>query len=163
MQEPEEESGCAPSPAGLVGCVVLLGLILVIAIPNLIEARKHRGETAPIGALKTIGTSQSLFREGDKDGDDTLDYGTLSELHAAGLIDDVLGSGTKMGYTFRVWHAPKTPEFLWMATANPIEPGKTGDRYFVVNQEGVIHYTTAAPFGYRADCTIPEGARPVGR
>lgn len=140
----------------------LLAIVLMIAIPNLIEANKHGAEVPPIGALKTISTSQSLFREGDKDGDGTLDYGTLTELGQANLIDALLAGGTKQGYTYAAWPSPSEPKFRWMAIANPIQAGD-GNRYFATNHDGVTYYTTTGPFTYRADCKIPAGAQPVGK
>ncbi len=146
------------------GFCAFVGIIAAIAIPNLIEARKHGNEAAAIGALKTISTSQTLFREGDKDGDEFLDYASnLQELSDAYLIDMVLGSGVKQGYVFQVASAPDTPEFLWMATASPAAPGTTGDRYFVINHAGVIYYSNTAPFAITPDCEIPPTATPVGR
>ena len=64
--------------------IAIIAIIAAIAIPNLIEARKNGNETAAIGALKTIGTAQSLFREADKEADGNLDYGSLAELSTAG-------------------------------------------------------------------------------
>jgi hypothetical protein len=128
------------------------------------SARMQGNEAAAIGALKTLNTSQTLFREGDKDRDDMLDYArSLKELGDTSLIDAVLASGTKQGYVFETSAAPETPEFLWMATARPVEPGKTGTRYFVTNHAGVIYYGTERPFGISADCEIPAGALPIGR
>jgi hypothetical protein len=150
-------------------CVVLalpcmIAVIAAIAIPNLIEARKHGNEASAIGALKTINTSQTLFREGDKDDDGMLDYAAnLQELSQATLIDGVLGTGTKQGYLFQVYNAPQTPEFLWMATANPAVPGTTGDRYFATNHAGVIYYSRTTPFALTEDCSMPADAVPVGR
>lgn len=168
--------GLEPSARPLVtplGCaIVALGglmglLVLAIAIPNLIEARKlSSGDSAPIGALKTIGTSQSLFREGDKDRDGVLDYGTLTELAQQDLVDSVLGAGTKQGYTFLAAPSPLTPEFLWFAIANPVQPGVTGDRYFLTTHEGVIYYRANRAFTAAEllpTCTIPPDARPVGK
>jgi hypothetical protein len=124
-------------------------------------------ETAAIGALKTIGTAQSLFREADKEDDGNLDYGTLKELanvRERGLIDRVLGSGTKNHYLFQVTYGASTSEFLWYATASPRIPGLTGDRYFASNHEGVTYYTTTRAFSLNgSDCTIPAGVQPVGR
>jgi type IV pilus assembly protein PilA len=152
-------------------CAIVAVIVLVIAaiaIPNLIEARKQGAEASPIGALKTIGTSQTLFREGDKDGDGTLDYATLDELSNATLIDGLLGSGVKQGYRFTCFPSVESPELLWFATANPVEPGETGDRYFCTNHAGVIYYTgslggSISPLAGGPDCSIPANLLPVGK
>jgi hypothetical protein len=146
---------------GVVLCCIGLPCVAAIAIPNLVYVGS-RNEPPAIGALKTISTSQMIFREGDKDADGTLDYGTLAELSDTMLIDAVLGSGQKQGYVFRVQPSPLTPEFLWMATADPAAPGVTGDRYFATNQDGIIYYSTTAPFTITPDATFPTDALRLG-
>lgn len=146
--------------------IAIIAIIAAIAIPNLIEARKHGNEAAAIGALKTINTSQTLFREGDKENDTLLDYGTLQELSNTLLIDTVLGSGTKQGYTFNAERSASTGEFLWFATANPASPTTTGDRYFCTNHAGVIYYTGLQGNSIAANqptCSIPTILLPVGK
>jgi type IV pilus assembly protein PilA len=155
----------SPYPA-VITCFAILALILAIAIPNLIEARKIGAEAAPIGALKTLNTAQTLFRESDKEGDGLLDYGNLEELSNTTLIDGVLGSGTKQGYVFAVRASPTTPEFLWFAVANPTAYGVTGERYFCTNHAGVIYYTGTRAITLEAagpGCTIPPNLLPVGK
>jgi type IV pilus assembly protein PilA len=121
--------------------IAIIAIIAAIAIPNLIEARKGSNEAAAIGALRTLTTAQALFREGDKDKDTTLDYATqLSELKTTNLIDGVLGSGTKQGYVFDV--TSSSAQFTWSATARPAAAGKSGDRYFFVDESGVIRFAT---------------------
>lgn len=146
--------------------IAIIAIIAAIAIPNLIEARKHGNEAAAIGALKTINTSQTLFREGDKEGDGTLDYGTLQDLSNTTLIDSVLGSAKKQGYLFDCNPAATTPEFLWFATANPASPTTTGDRYFCTNHAGVIYYTGLQGNSIDSNvvsCSIPSNLLPVGK
>jgi len=147
---------------GVAGCG-LMSVIAAIAVPNLIEARKHGNEAAAIGALMTISTAESLFREGDKEGDEEFDYGSLRELSDVSLIDGVLGSGTKQGYVFTCEPHPETPEFLWTATASPAVPGTTGDRYFGATQSGVIYYSTTGPVQFDAEGEPLGDAAPVGR
>jgi len=150
-----------------VGLCLVIPCIAAIAIPNLIETRQHGNEAAAIGALKTVNTAQSLFREGDKDEDGTFDYGSLQELSNTMLIDGVLGSGMKHGYQFDVQASPQTSEFLWMAVANPAVPETTGSRYFMTNHAGVVFYRMDRPFvidpvGNPA-FEPPPDAIPVGR
>src|SRR5947209_12332402 len=112
----------------------IIAIIAAIAIPNLIQARKHGNEASAIGALKTLATPEAIFREGDKEQDGNLDYGMLSELNNTKLIDSVLGGGTKQGYLFQVTYSFHTSEFLWFGLGNPAISGTTGDRYFDSNQ-----------------------------
>ena len=126
--------------------IAIIAIIAAIAIPNLLEARKHGNEAAAVGALKTISTCQALYREGDKDNNNQFDYGNLTQLSTFDLVDDVLGSGSKQGYLFACASSTSTAEFLWWGTANPVIPGTTGDRYFCTNQAGVVFYTTVGEY-----------------
>jgi hypothetical protein len=123
----------------LFACVALTAIVAAISIPNLIQARKHGNEASAIGAMRTIGTSEAIFREGDKDQNGKLDYGSLSQLSSTSLIDSVLGSGTKQGYIFQVKPGKDAEKTFW-AMAKPMLPGTTGDRVFYTNQDGAIYY-----------------------
>ena len=129
--------------------VAVINIIAAIAIPNLIEARKGSNEAGAIGALRTLTTAQALFREGDKDGNGKLDYATsLQALAAAGLIDTALGSGTKQGYQFEInIPAGTSSETFWGGAATPRSPGKSGDRFFFVDETGVIRAVGPCPPG----------------
>ncbi|HZU96986.1 MAG TPA: prepilin-type N-terminal cleavage/methylation domain-containing protein [Planctomycetota bacterium] len=145
--------------------IAIIAIIAAIAIPNLLQARKNGNEAAAIGALKTFATSQSIFREGDKEQDGNLDYGMLSELNNTQLIDTVFGSGTKQGYLFQGAYSFSTSEFLWFAVANPSIAGTTGDRYFSSNMAGVIFYTTSGNLALDTNsCLLPaQGVIPTGK
>lgn len=122
--------------------IAILAIIMAIAIPNLLQARKAANESSAIGALKTTITAEGFFRDGDKEDDGNVDYGMLSELSNVQLIDVVLGAGTKSGYLFSATYGFTTSEFLWFGVANPALPQQTGDRYFCANHAGVIFYTS---------------------
>ena len=144
--------------------IAIIAIIAAIAIPNLIEARKHGNEAAAIGALKTTNSAETLFREGDKDQNYTLHYGNIQQLSNTTLIDGVLGSTKKQGYTFNIQPSGTTSEFLWFANANPSAPTSTGDRYFCTNHSGVIYYTQASSIDiFTTNCSIPSFVLPVGK
>ncbi len=130
---------------------------------------RHGTEAAAIGALKTLDTSQTLYREGDKDLDEALDYAPdLWALRQTRLIDDVLGGGVKQGYLYRMTRPPEGHpghDFLWAAVAEPVRPGSSGDRSFFTNQSGVIFYTLATePLPLDAlTCQPPGRLQPIGR
>lgn len=129
---------------------------------NLEQARKYGNEAAAMGALRTISTAQTLYREADKDGNGELDYAPdLAALGKTNLIDKILASGKKNGYRFKLTRSKKAPEFMWMASASPLEPGKTGDRHFAINHEGVT-YQSLKPFKHAEDCKLSGGV-PVGK
>ena len=59
---------------------------------------------------------------------------SLADLEAEHYIDKLLGSGTKSGYTY----AYRAGEKTWSCAADPAVPRVTGDRYFFVDESGVI-------------------------
>ena len=119
-----------------IGACILVSIIAAIAIPNLIEARKVGNETAAIGALRTISSVQAQFREGDRDEDGFLDYATsLAELRNVGLIDSVLGSGIKAGYSFSL----SGSTYEWKAMATPVS-ASTATRNYIICTDGVVRF-----------------------
>ena len=148
------------SPLGVAGyaalTVVALAAAVALLVPFLFPRRCCNGdEASAIGSLKAIGNAQILYREGDKDGDGSLNYATsLEQLTNTGttgredLIDEVLASGNKRGYAFTfTGHSPK----VWTINANPTAPGTTGDRYFGTNQHGLVFFNSADPVTFNAD------------
>lgn len=146
----------------LIIVIAVIAIVLAIAVPNLIAARKHSQENAAVGNLKTVIAAQTLFKEQDKETDLNFDYGRLLELSAANVVDPVLGSGTRGGYLYQIEYGVASSEFIWFGVANPIIPGSTGDLYFCVNQRGVIFYTFEQSISMNnTDCNIPSFAIPV--
>jgi len=132
----------------LIELMIVIGviaLIAAIAIPNLFEARKSGNESSAIQTLRTVCTSQTMFREYDKDRDGISNFATdVAQLRAAGLVDPNVGTGTKNGYAF-VMQPVLDSEFQWVMTAVPVAPGNSGDRYFYVDETGVIRFQFLAP------------------
>jgi hypothetical protein len=122
---------------------------------DMVEARRGSNETAAIGALRVINTAQSIFREGDKDANGVFDYASsLEMLGKYQLIDNVLASGRKQGYAFRIVPGGDFRN-QYKAVATPLEPGKSGKRAFFVDESGVIRFT--------ADGSEPnEKSSPIG-
>ncbi len=122
--------------------IAIIAISAAIALPNLLESRKSANESAAIAALRTIVTAQAIFRDRDRDGDVQLDYAqNVGEHGSYELIDEVLAAGEKQGYTFDLHDASS---FVWHCHASPTDPGKSGDRYFFVDQSGVIRWNAAA-------------------
>jgi competence protein ComGC len=131
----------------LIALMAVIAIIAAISIPNLIEARKGSNEAAAVGALKAVSTAQESYREGDLDRNGVRDYApSLQALAAAGLIDAALASGTKQGYQFTLESNPgQSGQYHWGASAAPRHPGKSGDRFFSVDESGVIQATVCPP------------------
>jgi hypothetical protein len=152
------------------GCgVVLLSLLCVVgsivataALPNLVRAEKARNESAAVGALREILAAEERFKAEDPDKDGKADYGDLGELGTAHLLDPSLVTGIRDGYLFEVAASRADPEKRFIATAAPIAPSNSGDRYFAVNHAGAVYVRSARPFPLDLlACELPPDARPA--
>ena len=149
----------------MVACLPFLVSVfsLAIAIPALEKAKRRANETAAIMSLRTITTAEIMYAtEYPQNG-----YACqLSELggnpqagapspEAAQLIDGVLASGKKYGYTFAISNCTRAagtgsqPASGFEATAVPDQPQQ--DRGFCVDQSEAI---LADPNG-GTNCTVP--------
>lgn len=152
---PADTPPASPSrpPAGAVSVAALALLLLPLGLVahGASSRRRERDQARAIGALTSIATAQTLFREGSRRG--TLEYArSLAELSAAGLIDPELADGEAYRYSFEVSVGAQHPEFLWMATATPTDR-EPGQRCFAINQHGVTHMSMA-PIAITPDCAL---------
>ena len=136
----------------LMVVIAVMGIIAAIAIPNMLRARMEANEESALADLLIIGIAQYKFQSGkylDGDEDGVGDYARLGPPNIVGtlanpaegvepLVDDVLASGTSMGYVFEV--IPEGDEG-YVARADPFTQGCTGVRRFFVDNTGVIRVT----------------------
>src|SRR5205809_137304 len=147
--------------------VVIIGIIAAIAIPNLLAARRSANEGSAVSACRTLHGAQmtyaSTYGNGNYAGATTMTGAALSELATPGLVDGVLGSGTKSGYVFvgmRVASSPTAPAQFGFSTVPTTTSGitATGSRRFGIQTDGVLKAdTTLSQF---ADLTAISNATP---
>ncbi len=118
--------------------VAIIAIIAAIAIPSLLAARISGNEASAISSLRTLSTVSEQYRSR---------FGTygadLPTIEAAGYIDNVLGAGQKSGYDFVLTGTATA----WDCTADPVTPGRTGERYFFCDESGVIRFSTSGTAG----------------
>ncbi len=118
----------------LLVVVIIIAIIAAIAIPNLLASRRAANESSGISSLRSIHSSQATYQATTGGG---INYGTLAQLQADGLIDNNLGTvKAKSGYTFTEIAAPTTK---YCVGAAPTTPGTTGTNYFAVGSDGIIY------------------------
>jgi len=111
--------------------VAIIAIILAIAIPSLMNARKAGNEASAVNSMRTITTVNEQYRTR------YLSYApALTNLQVTGYVDSVLASGTKAGYSFA--YSAGTSSYQIIAV--PIVPGASGDRGFYVDTTGVIRF-----------------------
>ncbi len=117
--------------------VAIIGIIAAIAVPNLLKSKAAANEASAISAVRNIVTSHITYSATVGSGSYAADLPTLQ---TAKLIDSVLGSGSKDGYSF----ASTGSAIAFTITAAPLIAGSTGTRYFFSDESGVIRYSTGA-------------------
>ena len=135
----------------LIELLIVVAIILIIAaiaIPNLLKSKMAANESSAVGSIRTINTGEVTYAAGCP----SVGYSSsLTELNvgttcAAGLnlIDNVLATGKKSGYTFRYTGTPDASTLInaYTVTALPGVIGTTGQRGFFSDQTGVIRYTS---------------------
>ncbi len=136
----------------LIELLIVVAIILIIAaisIPNLLRSRMAANEASAVGSLRTINTACIAY---------STTFGgfpsVLSNLGTSGgasstsadLIDNVLASGAKTGYTFTYTAGAAAGGVIpvYTLTASPIVAGQTGQRYFFTDESAVIRFNISA-------------------
>jgi prepilin-type N-terminal cleavage/methylation domain-containing protein len=119
----------------LVELMIVLAIIAIVAafaIPNLMKSRMSANETAAIGALRTFMSAQGTYinRYGV--------YGSISELHTEGLIDNSLHTGKKSGYYYGSVDDGSS-DYSYCVGTVPVEDGRSGQKEYCVTQQGTIY------------------------
>ena len=133
----------------LIELLIVVAIILVIAaiaIPNLLRSRLAANEASAVASIRTITTAETSYSTTFPNVGYTC---TMSELgppaagqpvstSAGGILDAVLASGTKRGYTFALTNCTGTPRASYSSAAVPQSVGATGTRSFCSDASGII-------------------------
>ena len=125
--------------------VAIIGIIAAIAIPNLLASKRAANEASSIASLRTLTGAEAVYQSTKG----ANEYGTLALLMGEGLVDAVLGAGTKSGYTYTVAPMVSTVALPARFDAGSVPAtfggiGATGTRSFYTNESGVIYFALAA-------------------
>jgi len=144
----------------LIELLIVVAIILIIAaiaIPNLLRARMAANESSAVGSLRTIASTNTQYYSSYATGYPAAlaNLGTgagvcIATAAQACLLDAVLTTGTKSGYTFVT--AGNSPVGViktgFEANGTPLDAGITGQRAFCADQTGVIRFNfTGAAIG----------------
>jgi len=142
----------------LIELLIVVSVILIIAaiaIPNFLRSKMRANEASAVSSLRSITTAEVVYCTTYNVGySSTLpalggNGGTISASNA-GLIDSVLSSGSKSGYTFT--YAPTSSDangniLTYTANADPVLVGTTGDGHYYVDQTSIIRVNQIAIAG----------------
>lgn len=155
----------------LIELLIVVAIILIIAaiaIPNLLRARMAANEASAVGSIRTINTGMITYNSTYP----TIGFASsLANLggtapctpasNTACLIDSVLSSGTKSGYTFGATGAGGTPATKYYATAIPVTQNQTGIRSFCAFEDAVVRVQPAG--GSISSETTCQGLSPLNQ
>ena len=125
--------------------VAIIGIIAAIAIPNLLSSKRAANEGSAQSSLRTIHSSEAVYQATAGNGS----YGPMSIAGTAGelslvgqnLVDSVLGTGSKSGYTFVITADNTVNPVNFYAEAHPSNVAavtRTGNRSFTIAEDGVL-------------------------
>ena len=153
----------------LIELLIVVAIILIvaaIAIPDLLKSKNAANQASAVGSLKIIISAEASYNSTYTTGYSS----TLAQLDgnanpatssSAGLIDNILGSGTKSGYNFyyvpcvtpgqpnpgNLAPGPCPPKIdVFQVSANPINGAANGNYYFT-DTSGVIRQNSSSPAG----------------
>ncbi len=154
----------------LIIVILIIGIIAALAIPNIISARRTANEGSAIASLRTIHGAQLTYKTTTGAGNyagtvsATGDTAGLALLNAEGMIDEVMGAGTKSNYKYvgAITLNSSAPGATFFFSANPVSASgamKTGTRRYCITQQGVIG-ADWANLGIAFDSTTAQTAPP---
>jgi type IV pilus assembly protein PilA len=138
----------------LIELLIVVAIILIIAaiaIPNLLRARRSANEGSATASMRMIGSGELLYRSTNGA------YGTLAQLSADSIIDNVLGSGTKSGYAFAATPNATSPDLQFTAVGTPqVSTGatQTGARFYFIDESQVVRFNLGG--------AATSGSTPIG-
>ena len=136
----------------LIELLIVVAIILVIAaisVPNLLRSRMAANEASAVGSLRAINTACIAYSTtfgGFPSSLSNLGTSGGASSTSADLIDNVLASGVKTGYTFTYTAGAVAGGVISVYTliADPVVPGQTGQRYFFTDQSAVLRFNVSA-------------------
>jgi type IV pilus assembly protein PilA len=150
----------------LIELLIVVAIILIIAaiaIPSLLRSRIAANQASAVASLRTLNTSEVGYSSTYNVGfSQTLGYlapdptGNSPTSTAAGLIDNVLASGAKSGYSFT--YSPGVSDSTgrinsYSFIAVPIS-SSTGTNYYYTDQSGVIRQNSTTTTAASTDSPI---------
>ncbi|MFH1622713.1 MAG: prepilin-type N-terminal cleavage/methylation domain-containing protein [Candidatus Omnitrophota bacterium] len=128
----------------LIEIMVVIGVIVILlalAIPSLLRSRINANETAAIANCRLVANACQLYYGNIIPHEYPANSGPaglgnlISPASVPPYIDETLASGEKQGYAF-IYN--RVDEEMFTFRASPVREGRTGNRYFYVDETGMI-------------------------
>ena len=113
--------------------ILLMPIILAIAVPNILAARRAANEASAISSVRMIAGAEQAFRASSGKGR----CGELKSLQTANLIDPETAGGQKNGYNFIVINLP-TLYGDCAITATPVSTSHGTRSFYYSTEDNVL-------------------------
>ena len=113
--------------------VAIILIIATIAIPSLLRSRQAANESSAVANLRTVNTAEVTYLSSAGG-----NYGSISDLVTAGLLDTRFNTAQVSGYAFAVTNSGS--DYTATATPTSINSGRYG--YFSL-PDAVVRYQSA--------------------
>jgi type IV pilus assembly protein PilA len=135
--------------------VAIIMIIAAIALPDFLKSKEAANQASAVGSLRVINSAEVMYNSSYGKGYAASlqnlkppTGGAIPSMSAAALIDNVLASGVKSGYTFI--YSANSPDSLgdfqgYTVNANPLAPGSSAEVYYFTDQTYLIRLNNAAP------------------
>ncbi len=127
----------------LLCVVVVIGIVAAIGIPNLTASRRAANESSAISSVRALIGAQASYQSTTGDGEFAPNF-TL--LRNQGLVESVLATGIKSGFSFEIGANSTGPAAQYDVSAHPTRYGhlaSTGTRSFYTNELGMMYSVSA--------------------
>ena len=142
--------------------VAIIGIIAAIAVPNLLASRRAANEGSAQSSTRTLFSAQVTYQVTAGNGAFATN---LAALNTANLIDSVLSSGSKSGYSFAIVEQAGTGSTaVFGAKCIPLTTtgaSQTGTRRFGLTEAGVMRGDTTITTDPNTRALI-NGMNPTG-
>jgi len=116
--------------------VAVIGIIAAMSIPNLLESKKAANEKTAITYMRSWTSAQEIYH---------TRFGVYADADNQLFAEDLIsfrGTADGFGFNFSIDNGSNSL-YTWWGTSRPDVPGETGDRWFFIDQTGVIRYSTS--------------------
>jgi len=158
---------CGFSLLELALVVAVIIVIAAIAVPSMLRARMKANEASAVASLRTIDSAETMYNTAYPAvgySGNLADLGsrgsnceTLTKTNACLIMDDLLVSGVKSGYTFELLGDGKVPDNAYTVTATPESVGFSGRCVFVADQSSAIRVVVVSSGRFSANTTTDCG------
>jgi hypothetical protein len=100
-------------------------------------------EFAAIANMRSLFNAIQMFYSNNQNGYPAV-LADLNPQDGPSYISKQLASGSKSGYVFKYSYVDKNTFYL---NADPESPGKTGKRYFYIDQSGILRESSTGEAG----------------